>query len=54
MDKVNKFKIQRNEGSASLPMDLMSFLTDWLRTHILETDKAYVPFLKEKMHIQNE
>lgn len=54
VDQVNKFKAQRNEGSTSLPMDLMNFLTDWLRTHILETDKAYVPFLKEKMNLQNE
>ena len=30
-------------------MDLMDFLKDWLNTHILKTDMAYAPFLKEKM-----
>jgi hemerythrin-like metal-binding protein len=49
MDQVAEFKMQRKEGSASLHMDIMVFLTDWLKTHILESDKAYVQFLKEKM-----
>jgi hemerythrin len=29
-------------------MDLMVFLTDWLKNHIMKTDQAYVPFLKDK------
>jgi hemerythrin-like metal-binding protein len=29
-----------------LPMQLSSFLSDWLKNHILGTDKKYVPFLK--------
>ncbi|WP_179953349.1 bacteriohemerythrin [Desulfobotulus mexicanus] len=36
-------------GKATVTMDLMDFLKDWLNTHILKTDMAYVPFLKEKM-----
>lgn len=48
VDQVVAFKSQFDEGKASLTMDLMDFLTDWLKHHILETDKAYVPFLKEK------
>ncbi len=51
VDQVNKFKALRAEGSASVPIDLMNFLTDWLRTHILDADKAYVPFLKDKMNL---
>jgi hemerythrin len=34
-------------------MDLMDFLTDWLKTHILKTDMAYVPFLKKKIKKEN-
>lgn len=29
-----------------LPMDLSSALSDWLRNHILGTDKKYIPYLK--------
>jgi len=45
--KVLEFKVEFEKGKASLSMDLMTFLTDWLRNHILKTDKEYVPFLKE-------
>lgn len=47
--KVIDFKKQHEAGKVSLSMDLMDFLTDWLKHHIMETDKAYAPFLKEKM-----
>lgn len=39
-------------GKATITMDLMDFLTDWLKDHILKTDKAYVPFLKGRMKDQ--
>jgi hemerythrin-like metal-binding protein len=29
-----------------LPMQVSSFMSDWLKNHILGTDKKYVPFLK--------
>lgn len=29
-----------------LPMQVSSILSDWLKNHILGTDKKYVPFLK--------
>jgi hemerythrin-like metal-binding protein len=48
VEKVTAFKTQFDAGKAGLSMELMEFLTDWLRHHILEVDKAYVPFLKEK------
>jgi len=47
--QVVDFKTQFEQGRASLTMDLMNFLTDWLKNHIMKTDKAYAPFLKEKM-----
>jgi hemerythrin-like metal-binding protein len=49
VDQVVMFKTQFEEGKASLTMDLMNFLTDWLKNHILKTDKAYVPFLKKNI-----
>ncbi|MFO7751439.1 MAG: bacteriohemerythrin [Desulfobacteraceae bacterium] len=48
--QVVDFKTQFEQGRASLTMDLMNFLTDWLKNHIMKTDKAYAPFLKEKMN----
>jgi hemerythrin-like metal-binding protein len=46
--KVVDFKKQFDQGRAGLSMDLMVFLTDWLKNHIMKTDKAYVSFLREK------
>ncbi len=47
VEQVVEFKTQFEEGKASLTMDLMNFLNDWLKHHILENDKGYVPFLKK-------
>jgi hemerythrin-like metal-binding protein len=46
--QVLEFKQEFEEGRAALSMDLMQFLTDWLRDHIMKTDRAYAPFFKEK------
>ncbi|WP_051957844.1 bacteriohemerythrin [Desulfobacter vibrioformis] len=47
--KVLTFSKEFEQGRAALSMDLMKFLTDWLRNHIMKTDKAYAPFLKDKL-----
>ncbi|MCD4718683.1 MAG: bacteriohemerythrin [Desulfobacula sp.] len=49
VNQVVDFKIQFDEGNAALTMDLMNFLTDWLKNHIMKIDKEYVAFLKGKM-----
>jgi hemerythrin-like metal-binding protein len=49
VEKVLQFKSQFEGGKAALSMELMSFLMDWLKNHILKTDKQYVPFLQKKM-----
>ncbi|MCG8566455.1 MAG: bacteriohemerythrin, partial [Desulfobacterales bacterium] len=46
--KVLAFKKDFDSGRAAVSMDLMDFLTDWLRDHIMKTDKAYAPFLQSK------
>jgi hemerythrin-like metal-binding protein len=46
--QVNDFKSEFKSGRAGLSMDLMHFLTDWLKDHIMKTDKAYAPFLRDK------
>jgi len=46
--QVLEFKREFEEGKAALSMDLMQFLTDWLRDHIMKTDKAYAPFFQGK------
>ncbi len=43
--KVVGFQNDFNTGKATVTMDLMDFLTSWLKDHILKTDKAYAPFL---------
>lgn len=47
--QVVSFQDDLKNGKTTVTLDLMTFLKDWLKNHILKTDKAYVPFLKEKM-----
>ncbi len=45
--KVMDFKTKVEQGDATISMELMDFLKDWLVSHIKGTDKKYVPFLKQ-------
>lgn len=47
--KVVGFQNEFNSGKATITMDLMDFLSDWLKNHIMKTDMEYVPFLKEHL-----
>jgi hemerythrin-like metal-binding protein len=47
--KVSAFQKDFNSGKASVTMELMDFLKDWLKGHIMGTDMAYAPFLKDHM-----
>lgn len=49
VEKVLVFKKDFDSGQAGLSMELMYFLTDWLKNHIMKTDKEYAPFLKDKI-----
>lgn len=54
IDEHNKFNqtaaalLGKHEAGEMVTTDAMTFLKDWLNHHILEIDKAYVPFFKEK------
>lgn len=48
--KIKSFKDDFQHGKSTVSLDLMDFLKDWLKDHILKTDKKYVPFLKDKMN----
>lgn len=46
--KVFKSVMLADDTPASLVTDVLQFLEDWIVSHILKTDKAYVPFLLEQ------
>lgn len=50
IQQVTQFQEDFKSGKATVTLDLMTFLTDWLKNHIMKTDKAYAPFLIEKMN----
>jgi len=45
---VVEFKARFDAGEASINMELMNFLKDWLIKHILGSDKRYSKFLRER------
>jgi hemerythrin len=48
VQKVSKFKDDFEKGRLLLTIELMNFLSDWLKNHITRTDKNYSPFFKAK------
>jgi hemerythrin-like metal-binding protein len=48
-NKIKEFLDKKAKGEVTLSVEVMSFLKDWLLKHLMETDKKYGPFLKQKM-----
>ena len=46
--KVGDFKTQFDKGTAMISIQIMTFLSDWLKNHIMKTDKQYGPFFNGK------
>jgi hemerythrin-like metal-binding protein len=46
--EVLAFQQKFQEGSATVTLDLMTFLSDWLINHIKGVDRQYVATLKEQ------
>ena len=47
-ERVLQFKEKFNSGELSNPLQITTFLRDWLNKHIMETDKGYGPYLNAK------
>ena len=48
VQKVSEFKDGFEKGKLTLSIEVMSFLSDWLKNHIKRTDKKYSQFFNEK------
>lgn len=46
--KVSTFKDGFESGKLGLSIEIMKFLSDWLRAHIQSVDKQYTAFFHEK------
>jgi hemerythrin len=46
--QVKKLQADFKSGKITLSMQVATFLKDWLKVHILQTDKKYVAFLVSK------
>lgn len=48
IEKVTDFKDKFESRNLFLTIDVMNFLSDWLKNHIMGTDKKYSSFFNEK------
>ncbi|MDQ5986419.1 MAG: Bacteriohemerythrin [Syntrophus sp. SKADARSKE-3] len=48
IDKVAAYKLQFETGKVGLTIEMMNFLSNWLKGHIIGEDKKYGPYLAEK------
>lgn len=48
VEQVMEYQSQFQKGNASFSLELMSFLREWLITHIQGTDKLYRDFFKSR------
>ena len=46
--KLDAFISAHNQRKSGVPVSLMLFLHEWLKDHLLKTDKLYSPFLNAR------
>ncbi len=51
LEKVLDLKSDWKAGKAEIGQEVLDFLVDWLKNHILGTDQAYTAFLVERMRV---
>ncbi len=51
LEKVLELKGDWEAGNAEIGQEVLDFLVDWLKNHILGTDQAYTAFLVERMRV---
>ena len=47
--KVAALMQTQNEAENALPFPVVVFLRDWLTTHVIQTDKEYGPYLRDRL-----
>ncbi len=47
-EKIKEVSAKYKEGSVGLTIDILDFLTDWLKKHILGVDQQYSDFLNAR------
>ncbi len=47
VEEVERFRKEFDAGSIGLSIKVMSFLSNWLKNHIMGTDKKYTPFFNQ-------
>ena len=47
--KVAELMQTQNEAENALPFPVVVFLRDWLTTHVIQTDKEYGPYLRDRL-----
>jgi hemerythrin len=48
VEKVSKFKADFDANRLGLSIEVMNFLSDWLKGHIMNVDRRFGPFFNSK------
>jgi hemerythrin-like metal-binding protein len=47
--QLNDLVQKHKKGELAISIEILDFLTNWVKTHIMKEDMMYVPFLKDKV-----
>jgi hemerythrin-like metal-binding protein len=46
--KLEDLTVRHEQGEITLSVATLEFVVEWVTTHIMKADKAYVPFMRDK------